>query len=53
MNQTLKAALVAIPLTFSLTGCVIIASEDGQPSSWTNSDWKQTQKENCGPWDGR
>ncbi|NVK24416.1 MAG: DUF3192 domain-containing protein [Gammaproteobacteria bacterium] len=49
MNRNLKAALFAIPLTFSLTGCVIVANDDDTRADWigsSSSDWKQEQKEN-------
>lgn len=50
MSLTLKKVIIAIPLAFSLTGCVIVASDDGTHASWMNSDskseWKQEQKDN-------
>lgn len=49
MNRNLKAALIAIPLTFSLTGCVIVANDDDTRADWMGdykSDWKKSQKEN-------
>ena len=49
MNRNLKAALIAIPLTFSLTGCVIVANDDGARADWlgdNSSGWEKTQKEN-------
>lgn len=47
MNNTLKAALLVIPLSFSLTGCIIVNSDEVDPNNWSSSsDWKKQQKEN-------
>ena len=49
MNRNLKAALIAIPLTFSLTGCVIVSTDDDTRADWlsdSGSNWKKEQKEN-------
>lgn len=49
MNQTLKAALIAIPLTMSLTGCVIVSTDEDTRAEWMESSkekWQKLQKEN-------
>mgnify|MGYP000079257890 CR=1 FL=1 len=51
MKQSLKLALVAIPLTFSLTGCIIVYSDDGASADWisdydSTSGWKKEQRIN-------
>ena len=51
MKQSLKMALVALPLTFSLTGCIIVNSDDGADADWisnydNNSSWKKVQRVN-------
>jgi len=50
MNQTLKAALIAIPLTMSLTGCVIVSTDEDTRADWMESSsqekWQKLQKEN-------
>lgn len=51
MKQSLKMALVAIPLTFSLTGCIIVSTDEGHEADWissydSSSDWKQEQRVN-------
>ena len=50
MNQTLKAALLAIPLSMSLTGCVIVSTDDETRADWFDNDsksqWQSLQKEN-------
>ncbi|QTH63988.1 DUF3192 domain-containing protein [Psychrosphaera ytuae] len=47
MNNTLKAALLVIPLSFSLTGCIIVNSDEVDPNNWSSSsDWKKQQREN-------
>lgn len=49
MNQTLKAALIAIPLTMSLTGCVIVSTDEDTRAEWMNDaseKWQKVQKEN-------
>ena len=49
MNRKFKTALIAIPLSLYLTGCVIAVNEDGTRTDWIGSStesWKQKQKEN-------
>lgn len=50
MNQALKAALIAIPLSMSLTGCVIYSSGEGSNAEWLEYDskatWQKAQKDN-------
>lgn len=48
MKQFFKAALVVLPMTFAMTGCVVVAGGDGEHKSWTSSDseWKKVQKDN-------
>lgn len=49
MNQTLKAALIAIPLSMSLTGCVIVSTDEDTRAEWmehSKEKWQKVQKEN-------
>lgn len=49
MNQTLKAALIAIPLSMSLTGCVIVSTDEDTRAEWMENSqekWQKVQKEN-------
>lgn len=47
MKQSLKMALIALPLTFSLTGCIIVSTDEGTHTGWINSsDWKKEQSIN-------
>ena len=50
MNQALKAALIAISLSMSLTGCVIVSTDEDTRADWFDSDskatWQKVQKEN-------
>lgn len=51
MNRNLKMALVALPLTLSLTGCIIVSTDEGHQADWIGSydsseSWKRVQKEN-------
>ena len=50
MNRTLRATLIAIPLTMSLTGCVIVSTDEDTRGEWMGSDsqssWQKLQKEN-------
>lgn len=47
MNSTLKAALIVLPLTLSLSGCLIINSDEVDPNNWSSSsDWQKTQRIN-------
>ena len=51
MKQSLKMALVAIPLTFSLTGCIIVSTDEGADADWisdydSKSSWKKEQRIN-------
>jgi hypothetical protein len=48
MKNALRAALIAIPLTFSLTGCIIVNSDEGARADWidSNSSWENVQKQN-------
>lgn len=47
MKSTLKAALLIIPLSFSLTGCIIVNSDEVDPDNWSSSsDWKKEQRIN-------
>lgn len=50
MNQALKAALIAIPLSISLTGCVIYSSGEDTDAEWLEYDskaaWQTVQKDN-------
>ena len=50
MNQALKAALIAIPLSMSLTGCVIVSTDEDTRAEWFDNDskakWQQVQKDN-------
>lgn len=50
MNRTLKMVLIALPLTFSLTGCIIAVNEDGHEADWVGSysgeSWKKEQRIN-------
>ncbi|GHB76608.1 hypothetical protein GCM10008107_27660 [Psychrosphaera saromensis] len=42
MNQTFKTLLIALPLTLSLTGCVVVVGNDDDSST----EWKQVQELN-------
>lgn len=50
MNQALKAALIAIPLSMSLTGCVIVSTDEDTRADWMESSsqekWQKLQKDN-------
>ncbi len=49
MNQTLKAALIAIPLSMSLTGCVIVSTDEDTRAEWledSQEKWQQVQRDN-------
>lgn len=51
MNRTLKMVLVAVPLTFSLTGCIIVSTDEGHQADWIGSydsseSWKKEQRIN-------
>lgn len=47
MKSTLKAALLVIPMSLSLTGCIIVNSDEVDPSNWSSSsDWEETQRVN-------
>ncbi|MBU2884001.1 DUF3192 domain-containing protein [Psychrosphaera sp. B3R10] len=51
MNRTFKMALIAIPLTFSLTGCIIVSTDEGREADWIGSSdrtssWKKEQRIN-------
>ncbi len=49
MNQTLKAALIAIPLSMSLTGCVIVSTDEDTRAEWMENSqekWQKLQKDN-------
>ena len=51
-NKSIKKLILALPLTFALTGCVIVADKDNYDgdfdwqSSSSSSEWKQVQKSN-------
>jgi len=48
MKQSLKMALVALPLTFSLTGCIIVSTDEGSEADWISNktSWQKEQKLN-------
>ena len=51
MKNSFKMALIALPLTFSLTGCIIVSTDEGHEADWissydSGSDWKQEQRVN-------
>ena len=49
MNNKFKASLISLPLLFSMTGCVIVATDDAHDMDWNSSkdeSWKQEQKTN-------
>ncbi len=49
MNNKFKAALISLPLVFSMTGCVIVATDDAHDWDSNNSigeTWKEEQRVN-------
>lgn len=49
-NTSAFKLLVALPLTLSLTGCIIVGSDDGHGPNWvsshSDSEWKEEQRIN-------
>lgn len=49
-NSNLYKLLIALPLAASLTGCIIVGTDDGPDANWmsSNSDsaWKEEQRVN-------
>lgn len=48
MKNSLKTALIALPLSLSLTGCIIVSTDEGASASWmdSHSGWESVQKQN-------
>jgi hypothetical protein len=44
--MSIKKALLILPLSLALSGCVIVADGDWDDDDYTSSNWKAEQKQN-------